>query len=54
MAVQKKLSEALLAIVNEDDTRDKIISAGFEISPDGPQETQRLLNARVGQRGAPS
>jgi tripartite-type tricarboxylate transporter receptor subunit TctC len=52
MAVQQKLSEALLDIVNEGDTRDKIISAGFEISPDGPQETQRLLNAELDKWGA--
>jgi len=52
MVVQQKLSEALLAIVNEDDTRDKIISAGSEISPEGPQETQRLLNAELDKWGS--
>jgi tripartite-type tricarboxylate transporter receptor subunit TctC len=52
MAVQQKLSDALLDIINEGDTRDKIISGGFEISPDGPQETQRLLNAELDKWGA--
>jgi tripartite-type tricarboxylate transporter receptor subunit TctC len=46
-AVQLKISEALLEIVNEPDTRDRIIGAGFELSPDGPEETQRLLNAEL-------
>jgi tripartite-type tricarboxylate transporter receptor subunit TctC len=51
-AVQQKISEALLEIVNEPDTKDRIISAGFELSPDGPQETQRLLNAELDKWGA--
>jgi tripartite-type tricarboxylate transporter receptor subunit TctC len=51
-AVQQKLSEALLEIINERDTKDKIISAGFEISPDSPQETQRILNAELDKWGA--
>ena len=51
-AIQQKLSEALLEIINEGDTKDKIISAGFELSSDGPQETQRLLNAELDKWGA--
>jgi tripartite-type tricarboxylate transporter receptor subunit TctC len=50
-AVQQKLSEALLEIINEGDTRGRIIGAGFELSPDGPQETQRLLNAELDKWG---
>jgi tripartite-type tricarboxylate transporter receptor subunit TctC len=50
--VQQKLSEALLEIINESDTKDKIINAGFEVSPDGPQETQSLLNAELDKWGA--
>jgi tripartite-type tricarboxylate transporter receptor subunit TctC len=45
--VQQKLSQALLEIINEGDTKQRIISAGYEISPDGPQEAQRLLNADI-------
>jgi tripartite-type tricarboxylate transporter receptor subunit TctC len=51
-ALQQKLSEALLEIINEGDTKDKIVSAGFELSSDGPQETQRLLNAELDKWGA--
>jgi tripartite-type tricarboxylate transporter receptor subunit TctC len=51
-AVQQKLSEALLEIINEGDTKEKIVSAGFELSPDGPQETQRLLNVELDKWGA--
>jgi tripartite-type tricarboxylate transporter receptor subunit TctC len=51
-AVQQKLSEALLEIVNEGDTKDRISGAGFELSPDGPQETQRLLSAELDRWGA--
>jgi tripartite-type tricarboxylate transporter receptor subunit TctC len=51
-AIQQKLSEALLEIINEADTKDKIVSAGFELSPDGPQETQRLLNEDLDKWGA--
>jgi tripartite-type tricarboxylate transporter receptor subunit TctC len=51
-AIQQTLSEALLEIINEGDIKDKIVSAGFELSPDGPQETQRLLNADLDKWGA--
>jgi tripartite-type tricarboxylate transporter receptor subunit TctC len=51
-AIQQTLSEAVLEIINEDDTKEKIVSAGFELSPDGPQETQRLLNADLDKWGA--
>jgi tripartite-type tricarboxylate transporter receptor subunit TctC len=50
-AVQQKLSEALLEIIREDETKEKIVSAGFELSPDGPRETQLLLNAELDKWG---
>lgn len=50
-AVQQKLSQALLDLINEPDMKEKVISMGFEISPDGPQETQRLLNAEFERWG---
>jgi tripartite-type tricarboxylate transporter receptor subunit TctC len=46
------LSEALLEIISESNTKEKIVSAGFELSPDGPQETQRLLNEDLDKWGA--
>ena len=51
-SVQQKLSQALLEIINDEDTKQKIITMGFEISPDGPQETQRLLNSELDKWGA--
>jgi len=51
-AIQQKLSEALLEIINESDIKEKIVSAGFELSPDGAEETQRLLNADLDKWGA--
>ena len=50
--VQQKLSQALLEVINEADIRQKLIGAGFEISPDGPQEAQRLLNVDLDKWGA--
>ena len=50
-AVRQTLSEALLEIVREEDTKNKLTSAGFELSPDGPQETQLLLNAELDKWG---
>jgi tripartite-type tricarboxylate transporter receptor subunit TctC len=43
--VQGKLTQALLEIVNEPDSREKLVSSGFEITPAGPDEVQRLLHA---------
>ena len=51
-SVQQKLSQALLEIINDEDTKQKIISMGFEVSPDSPQETQRLLNSELDKWGA--
>jgi hypothetical protein len=42
----------LLEIINESDIKEKIVSAGFELSPDGAEETQRLLNADLDKWGA--
>ena len=51
-AIQQKLSEALLEIINESDIKEKIVSGGFELSPDGAEETQRLLNTDLDKWGA--
>jgi tripartite-type tricarboxylate transporter receptor subunit TctC len=50
-SVQQKLSQALLEIINDRETKEKIISMGFEISPDDPQETQKLLNSEFDKWG---
>ena len=51
-SVQQKLSQALLEIIDDVDTRQKVIGMGFEISPDSPEETQRLLNSELDKWGA--
>lgn len=41
--IVRKLSQALQEIVTEPDVRDRLMAAGFEISPAGPEEVQRSL-----------
>jgi tripartite-type tricarboxylate transporter receptor subunit TctC len=50
-SVQQKLSQAFLEIISDADTKQKIIGMGFEIAPDDPQETQRLLNSELDKWG---
>ena len=43
--IQQKLSEAVLAIIEIPYVKERLISIGFEVTPAGRPETQRLLLA---------
>jgi len=49
--IQQKLSEAVLAIIELPDVKERLIAIGFEITPAGRSETQRLLLAEFEKWG---